>query len=100
MSQVLPLQSARRRSLHLDAHFGAHVLEHDADGVDDLLVLMRLAIFDDEVLSFAAFLVVHVVLVGETVVPTAVPRREGVSVLLVRLIPLSQVRLYVVDAPV
>jgi hypothetical protein len=46
MSGILPLQSARRRSLHLDAHFGAHVLEHDADGVNVFLNRMVFAIND------------------------------------------------------
>jgi hypothetical protein len=56
MSQVLPLQSARRRSLHLDAHFGAHALEHDADGVNDFLIRMVFATNDYLVFGLLALL--------------------------------------------
>src|SRR5271170_5336556 len=60
---------SRPNSLHLDAHFGAHVLEHDADGVNDFLVRMGLAILDYLMLGLAAFLVVKVVLMRQAVVP-------------------------------
>jgi hypothetical protein len=42
---------ARSRSLHLDAHFGAHVLEHDSDGVNDFLIGAVFAIDDHPVLG-------------------------------------------------
>src|SRR5277367_6522844 len=63
--------------------FGTVFLEHQADSVNDLLVGMRLAIFDHLVLDFAALLEVGEVLVREAVVPAAVPGRERVRVLLV-----------------
>src|SRR5271169_4059658 len=65
--------------------FGAVLLEHQTDGVNDFLVRMRLAIFDHLVLDFTALLVVHVVFVGEAVVPAAVPARQRVGVFLVRV---------------
>src|SRR5271166_3507791 len=46
-------------SLFLHHPFGAHVLQVHGDGVNDLVVQVRLAIFDDEMLEFAALLVVH-----------------------------------------
>jgi hypothetical protein len=55
--------------------FGTIFLDHLADGMNDLLVGMRFAIFDHLVLDFAAFLEVGEVLVSEAVVPAAVPRR-------------------------
>ncbi|HKN29383.1 MAG TPA: hypothetical protein VJY34_16440, partial [Roseiarcus sp.] len=64
-------------SLYLDAYLGAHVLEHDADGVNDFFVLVGLAVLDDKVLRLAAFPVIEVMLVGEAVVPAAVPERAG-----------------------
>jgi hypothetical protein len=44
---------------------------------------MRLAIFDHLVLDLAALLEIGIVLVGEAVVPAAVPAREGVGVFLI-----------------
>jgi hypothetical protein len=61
------------KSLHLDPHFGAHVLEHDAYRVDDFLVVVRFAILDHLMLRFASLLEIEEMLVGEAVVPAAVP---------------------------
>src|SRR5262249_3334675 len=63
--------------------FGAIVLEDHGDRVDDPLILVRLAVFDHLVLDDAALLEVGVVLVRKTVVPAAVPTREGVCVFLI-----------------
>src|ERR1700675_4077002 len=53
--------------------FGAVLPEHHSDRVNDPLVRMPLAIFDPLVLDFSALLEVGIVLVGEAVVPAAVP---------------------------
>src|SRR5271154_1382744 len=76
-------------SLLLHHPFGPILLDHLADSVNDLLVRMRLAIFDHLVLDFAALLEVGEVLVSETVVPAAVPGCEGVGVFLVGVGELS-----------
>src|SRR5689334_15595447 len=72
----------RGPSLHLDAQLGALVLEDDGEGFDDLLVLVRLAVDDDLVLDVLALLDVEEVLLGEAVVPAAVPGGERVRVFL------------------
>jgi hypothetical protein len=63
-------------SLFLHHPFGAILFDHLADGMNDLLLGMRLAIFNHLVLDFATLLEVGEVLVGEAVVPAAVPGGE------------------------
>src|SRR5208337_1890674 len=71
------------RSLFLHQPFGAHVLQIHSDRVNDLLVQMRLAVFNDEMLELSALLVVHLILVSEAVVPAAVPGHERIRVFLI-----------------
>jgi hypothetical protein len=63
--------------------FSAIFFEDQADGVNDLLLRMRLAVLDHLMLDDAPLLEVGVVLVREAVVPTAVPAREGIRVFLI-----------------
>src|SRR5271166_797163 len=67
-----PFDRAARSLLHHHV-FSAHVFQRQPDRVNDRLVRVRFAVLDDQMLGFAALLVVHVVFVGEAVVPAAVP---------------------------
>ena len=70
------------RRLQHNPEPGAHVLEYDSNGFDDQLVGVRLAIDDDLVLCLFRPADIEVVLFSETVVPTAVPAREQVRIIL------------------
>src|SRR5271166_5046592 len=80
--------------------FGTVLLEDQAYGVNDLLVVMGLAVFDHLVFDFAALLVVHVVLVTETVVPAAIPGHQLVGVPLIGVGELGAGQLLHVDETV
>jgi hypothetical protein len=85
---------------HLDPETGALVLEYDSDGVDDPDVLMRLTVHNDFVFDFSAFAHIQVMLSGKAVVPTAVPGREHVSILLPCVSELRTSQCLNIDKPV
>ena len=64
----------------LDTLVGPVLLEDDVDGLDDFLVLVGLAIDDDLVLERLGAIDLDRMLLGQTVVPAAVPDRQVVRV--------------------
>src|SRR5712691_12769918 len=75
--------------LHFDSHSFAHVLEHHFHGLNNPYLRICFAIDDHLVFGFLTLRYVHVVLLCEPVVPTAVPSGEPVSVTLPRVGELS-----------
>ena len=59
------------------------ILEYDGDGFDNEPVWIYLAVLDHLMLHYLSLPEIEVVLLGQAVVPTAVPGRQGVRVFLV-----------------
>src|SRR5271170_6548828 len=84
VSDCIPLRNGfRSYSFGPHALLGADVLEDNSNRMDDSFVRMSFAILDDVVLGEPTLSIVHKVLVGEAVVPAAVPGHQRVGVLLV-----------------
>ena len=66
----------------MDSELGALILEHDCKRLDDLLPGIGLAVDDDLVLDDLALLQVEEMLLGEAVIPAAIPSGEEIGVFL------------------
>jgi hypothetical protein len=86
--------------LHPNSQFRPHILEYDSDGLDNELVRICLAVLDHLMLHYLSLPEIHVVLLGQAVVPTAVPGRQGVRVFLVGTRELGACQLLNIDEAV
>jgi hypothetical protein len=75
--------------LHLDAFVRPVILENDVDGFDNFLAWIGLTMDDDFVFKRFGAVNLHHVLLGEAVVPTAVPSGQMVRIFLKRVRQLS-----------
>src|ERR1700722_2505937 len=80
-NSYLPAWGSIRR-LQRNPELGAHVVEHDSNGLDDQLVRVGLTINNDLVLRLFCSVNVEVMRFGEPVVPAAVSTREQISIIL------------------